>query len=804
MKKTFIFVFCLLPLLITTIVSCTTNPSNAAALQKAQIPEKSELEVEADKELYYEHIFRFYPLLDADHLPLEVFTVRRVGDFVYAQGHVQSTVGVSKLCYNNIGEYQEATASNYSGYFLLLEDGTQINVVTEFKRFMLAKGDPESEDTETTDAYPVGQSGGEWYIETFGDDCIIVSKGYDMYIFRGFYEVPVYVDLPCVVQNVERISDDILLIFNREKELDTCESLYHTVNMKTGEVEEFSYTDDHPDPKDFIKKAVNIICRYGIYYGNRSDGLYKLEDGVETLVCSWEESGFKSIDIELLEVMRDDSFLIRYRNQLLSTTQTGFLVYEMIERSTPRAVVTMASVGLNGDFRQFLNAAVGEFNRQNDDYMIYYKDYNDLPDYHWLSEYTKYDPNEKERELAQNEFEMDLIEGRVYDCYIFPEDSPNRKLLADKNALIDLSPYVEENQLLGCVLNAFTQNSKVIALPFFMTMKTMVTTQNILSSHTPLTQSIILDMANALAQGEALFSEYNYEDIKDAALYEFLDYDGKSCSFDSQQFINYLPFLKAVYEGSYVDESLEVLWNNTSHYGYHSLARYQEYILVNENAQNNIASKKLKFYQWEFYVRDSLSALMLAYHQQNINYCGYPYENGAGILLNTEALFSATTVSEHPEGAAAFLQFMLSKEIQTDRGTAKFGFPVTMEGIQQIFPIGYNTYIYNTMMLTRPKAGNWYLDGHEDSIPLLIGNIRDEYPTEEQMKYSSIIQCVNVTQDDCDLFIRFLNRAQTITVANQVIHDIVDEELSYYFEGIRGAEDTARIIQSRVNLYLNE
>ncbi|MBQ7498407.1 MAG: hypothetical protein IJU00_11340, partial [Selenomonas sp.] len=60
------------------------------------------------------------------------------------------------------------------------------------------------------------------------------------------------------------------------------------------------------------------------------------------------------------------------------------------------------------------------------------------------------------------------------------------------------------------------------------------------------------------------------------------------------------------------------------------------------------------------------------------------------------------------------------------------------------------------------------------------------------------------TQADIDAFIEVLGTADSLVNYNESITNIVLEEASGYFDGQKSAEAVAKVIQSKVQIYVNE
>ena len=61
-----------------------------------------------------------------------------------------------------------------------------------------------------------------------------------------------------------------------------------------------------------------------------------------------------------------------------------------------------------------------------------------------------------------------------------------------------------------------------------------------------------------------------------------------------------------------------------------------------------------------------------------------------------------------------------------------------------------------------------------------------------------------MTQEEYDLFMDLYQRTNTVTGGNQEIADIIKEECAAFFDGQKTAEQTAKLIQDRVSLYVME
>ena len=61
-----------------------------------------------------------------------------------------------------------------------------------------------------------------------------------------------------------------------------------------------------------------------------------------------------------------------------------------------------------------------------------------------------------------------------------------------------------------------------------------------------------------------------------------------------------------------------------------------------------------------------------------------------------------------------------------------------------------------------------------------------------------------LTQEQADRFLALLDSASPMPGMNTKIFEIVNAEATPFFNGERSAEDTAKIIQNKVSLYISE
>ena len=749
-------------------------------------------------EFYYENVYRFHRMENAENEDVTSFTRKNLNGNLTAINYSDAKAGRSLMTYSVTGELlgEEALPlSLKANTFAITDDGNIAAAVSAgYGYFNFVLFDMEGNILASSGEY-FGTFGTSDGMAAFGSDCILYYSGYTALLFHDLTQPPMELDLPCMPQKIFRLSDDTLLIYGKIDYVLSGE--YFLLDTNTGECSEYRYSDTVKDPAELFTDARDTCYGNGEFYANCKDGLYVYRDGAPVLLVNWSESDMDGSAITVEEVFSDDAFLVSRYDELEYQTDFGFLTRTEERRTKPREIVRLAAVGLDNTHRDLIYAAALQFNRENDDYKIILTDYETQAEETVTSGWTTYEEKQAViAEAAQNAFEADLLAGVTYDGYFLPEVSENRELLSDKGLLCDLSGYLSEGQLLGCIETAYTTDGGIIALPFFMKLTTLITTQNTLPSTTRLTREVLYDLAAGLDDDETLFVEDVYDTLKTVGQYDFIDFDAKTCSFDTGEFAQWLDFLLDVRAGMYTDVSLEVIHGENE-----DLLGWQTFAMTSLDANRITEQNRVKFTEFTFSSVDSVAAMLLCFKGQRINYCGYPSDDGTTVLLSSDAMFSMSKTAPSPDGAAAFMQYLLSDEIQTCKRMDRFGLPVSRTAMERVFPMGY--IYYKVGALNSVLTENDWMTYHPDAFGLSFLYSGDSMSAENQLR-NGVVTSVYTRTDDRDLFLRFLDRATVKTAADATLATILDEEISYAEAGVRDSHETGRILQSRVNIYINE
>ncbi|MBQ9996767.1 MAG: hypothetical protein IJP32_10375, partial [Clostridia bacterium] len=169
---------------------------------------------------------------------------------------------------------------------------------------------------------------------------------------------------------------------------------------------------------------------------------------------------------------------------------------------------------------------------------------------------------------------------------------------------------------------------------------------------------------------------------------------------------------------------------------------------------------------------------------------GYPTADGSNGTRVDMTPYVITSFCEYPEEAWDFIESMIAPEEDFDsRVLGRHGIPVLKEQFMQVCESEYDSLF------------EIYFDGG-----MSWGPYDPEYDDlEAEMREPGIRKFF--TEEDAQAMLRWLDEEVGAPAADAVdpeITEIVTEEITSYLGGAKTAADCARIIQSRVSIWLAE
>ena len=360
---------------------------------------------------------------------------------------------------------------------------------------------------------------------------------------------------------------------------------------------------------------------------------------------------------------------------------------------------------------------------------------------------------------SSQEMYMELLKGEGPDGFQMTHSST----LASKGVLEDLSPYfakssvVQETDLLPSVRNAGSKDGKLLYLFTQFSLRGLIVRQGV-ADNGVWTPEEYLGLGEQYP--EALLYPHISADMVmmfavSADMDSFIDWQERKCYFDSERFIDILESVRQVTDGKQEVDYTEH-WVNACRW-LHDGETLTEWFLIND---------WLEYVEYKDAYGDFAS------------FAGYPNSKGTPYYyLNTDFVLAMNSASENKEGVWAFLEFLLSKERQSSLCSLQR--PIKHFPVRQDVFDAYIDYQFE----------NW----EGISRDYTMNNVSLEKWTEPP----------KVSEEDKEFLIYMVQNAYWDDTFDE-IWLIITEETGSFWAGDKTAEETAGIIQNRVQLYLDE
>lgn len=421
-----------------------------------------------------------------------------------------------------------------------------------------------------------------------------------------------------------------------------------------------------------------------------------------------------------------------------------------IEELNAKQTITIASYNIPNRMREVAK----EFNKQNKDYRIEVKIYEDE---------------------EQTRLFMDIMSGEVPDIIDIPSLGVSTSQLLTKGLLEDLTPYYEKDyetytkNVIPSVLEGLKVNDKLYSVAPCFSINSAVGRTSDVGNRTGWTFE---EMKEVLAEkGEDVipfFSETKSDmlyDFLQNGLGDFVDWNTGKCTFDSQEFKEILELCnggKEEDEGAVTIEALDEEIDDIER-------RLQDGKVLLIGGDGGISLEAVQLNRQKF--------------GEDITYIGYPNKDRQGSYFEYLEEYGIYSGSKVKDKAWEFLRMLLTEEYQVN--------------------VNHINYYW---LPTNQKSFNWKVKAKMATQPYT-----DEYGNEmEPIEVRTVsvgdkeIKVGPLSQEDVDIYVDLIEHTTKRAVIDEEMLNIVYEEAQVYFEGVKSLDETADIIQNRISTYVNE
>ena len=620
--------------------------------------------------------------------------------------------------------------------------------------------------------------------------------------------------------------------FNELYSIDISETgSYGMVKLKDGKVTAAIWSEKSIDLKviDDSKKGFGETYSLGqnVWSLNGGNGVYdvimatgngtglmgmNVGDSEPVKILDWMDS-----DIDSNYVYPERVFVLDEENIITIEEKWGEngTTYSVIKlKKTPSAelpekkIITLAAVYIDYTAKE----DVLEFNRTNQEYRIRVTDYSEFS--------TTEDP------YGLTKLNTEIISGNIPDIFI-TGNMPMDKF-AGKGVFEDLVPYIERDigweNLVEPVFNALMNDEgKLYEIYPTFRITTYVGHKNAVGDGSSWTFNDFKEAYAKLPEGATVFADGYTKADAFYLLFEnnvgnFVNWEKGECYFNTQEFIDILKFT----------ENFPLEYDYSDYDGYYYY--YDEMVKVAKGEQllSNV----------NIYYLNNVRSRVLYVLGENASFVGLPTNEGTGTTFNFNSGFgyAMSATSEHKEIVWDFISEILSEEYQTENNgdrlsTNKKVFDNMMEA--QMTPEFDEFYVPQDVVENNMSGESDVIVGgdvvygetpeaeapekEDDGFKLVLpdfakGQVNGQGWHELPKDYGWLENGTSyyeypiyaMTEYEYNVIMELINSTTKISRYDESVMNIVNEEIEYFFNGERTAEQTAEYIQSRVNLYVNE
>lgn len=482
-----------------------------------------------------------------------------------------------------------------------------------------------------------------------------------------------------------------------------------------------------------------------------SNGIYVYNDGDTALtkIMDYVDSDIMSTNLYSIRQLDEKSFIGTYYDD--ETSKTLCAKFTKVDPSTikDREVLTLGCNYLDTDVRKHII----DYNKENGDYRIKVIDYSI---YNTGDDYT----------VAQTKLNTDIISGNMPDILMMSSDMPvnsyvSKKLFADMNPLLEGDAELKKEDYLQNVFDALSTDGKLYQIAPSFYVFTVFGKASEVGETSGWTFDDLQKLMDSKGPDVVSFSDVTRQDILNYSMWfcnsQLINWQTGECSFNSDGFLKTLEFANQFpKEVEYPEDADDSYWQN-----YQTMYREGRALLM----------------MYTFSTFDDYNNCEKGTFGEKITPIGFPSDNKNGNTLNFNLDFAISAKSKNQKEAWNFVRYFLTDEYQDQ---LEYGFPVKLSSLDA--------------QAKKAQEKLYYLDENGSKV---------EYDNTYNLNGVDV-NIDPMTQEETDNVTEFIKSVTQVMNYNTNITDIVNEESTAYFEGQKTAKEVADIIQSRVQIYVNE
>jgi ABC-type glycerol-3-phosphate transport system substrate-binding protein len=486
--------------------------------------------------------------------------------------------------------------------------------------------------------------------------------------------------------------------------------------------------------------------------------------GTSSKILNWISSDINSDEI-IGSALTADGKVACVTSTWDNSTQKSSLELAVLTKTKAssidkKKVITMACQYLDYSIK----GEIIKFNKTNPDYRIEVKDYSE---YNTDDDYT----------AGTKKMNTEILSGDVPD--IIYMNGLNQEQYVAKGLLEDLTPYMDKDSevktssIMDNVLKAMQIDGKIYTTCSSFGIQTVIGPSSLVGDKPGWTVDQLLAAYKKMPAGATIFDQGTTRaDILNSCLSmdmdDYVNWTTKECKFDSDGFKKLLEFSKSF------PETFD--WDKY----------YAENPNANTTPEQMVAAGKQMLIRTSLYDFQSYQYSMLSFSGK-ATCIGYPTSNGVGNVLTLSPGFSISANCSDKDGAWQFVRTFMTAKYQQNSYN---GYPTNKTAFDKMLKDAM------TPQYQQDENGKYVLDAKGNKIELPRGGMSAEN--------GQSINFYALKQSEADALMSIINSTTKHQVADDSITQIINDESAAFFSGSKSADETAKLVQSRVSIYVNE
>jgi len=494
-----------------------------------------------------------------------------------------------------------------------------------------------------------------------------------------------------------------------------------------------------------------------LYLYQVNDSVFGMkEDETTEKLFSWMDCDVNSNNIDQFYVLSDGRVVALERDHMAADMECNIIFMEQVDVSVlpQKEELTLGCMNLDWEIRN----RIVEFNRSNPNTRIVVRDYSEyITDGDYADAYAAALQKLTTEILSGSAPDILCTDGLPVDQYI------SKDILMDLWPLIDNDPELSREDLMTHFFDTLSVDGKLYQVTDTFTIQTAIVNSDIANGRTSWTLDELLEARDSLQPGASIFGQYDTSEnilqtMIEYNMNEFMDWKTGTCNFDSQAFKDILNFAaefpqQVNYEG--------IDWETEE----------SEYTRLKTGKQLMMHSGIYSFDDVQFH-----SGIF----EGKASYIGFPTESGSGSSFGCYGCLAISSACKNVDAAWNLVRTLLLEENQVEE--YMYEFPTNKHAFE----------IYKEQAMT-PE----YTKDPE---------------TGEQVEVSSggigfndfVVELYSVKQEDFDAFWSVYENCATVSIGNNEVMNMIKKEAKLCFAGQKTVEETAKLIQDQVSLYMME